>query len=351
MRKLTFYVIGLALISSLIFYACDDGLQVEVQKPQSIEEEQSRFLRGPCEIRQICIPEVAPGTRLWFNPTICVPGSPFQCTYFTGRERCFPIIIDCFWRWEEIWIDPWDWREFIDPYDIYDFRKDLIDVIDPKEDFGMFRINENILGMQYFNEIPGLIDKEAFFVHSSIELDAKTAESLGLKGNIIPAGKYPVAYNEENGTFNAIVSVDSYPIVRKKQIGVAKFEGLSLTEFLTDPQFEQIENSTIVENVSGIGLVGYTPNPDDPDPTPWKWPWPGPWPWPWISVFSPNDLSLGIQVYEPEPVSWELRKNLMLNEKIAEIVGIEVFELTNENMEVHFDKELGITTILFHHSK
>jgi len=56
-------------------------------------------------------------------------------------------------------------------------------------------------------------------------------------------------------------------------------------------------------------------------------------------------------VYDPDPVSWELKENLMLNKKIAEIVGIEAFELTNENMESQFDKELGVTTIFFHRSK
>lgn len=248
-----------------------------------------------------------------------------------------------------MWRDPWDWREHLNPHDIYDFREDLIDVLNPKEDFGMFRINENLLGLQYFNEVPGLIDKEIFHVHTSIELDVNTAESLGLKGNIIPAGSYPVAFNEKNGTLNAIVSVDNYPISREKQIGVGKFEGISLTEFLVDPEFEQVEYGTIVENVTGIGLVGYTPHPDDPNPPIWPpIPWPGPGPWPWITVFSPNDLSLGIQVYDPTPQPSKLDKNLMLNEKIAEIVGIEAFELTNENMEYNFDEELGITTILFH---
>lgn len=349
MKKLTFLAVGLAF-ASLIFYACEDGLrEQEVSSPQLIEEESSGLYRGGCVIREICFPEIRPGTRLLLNSSLCLPGTPYQCSYFTGKQICIPIIVDCFWKWDIPWRDPWDWREFIEVPDIYDFRKELEGIIDPREDFGMFRINENILGMQYYNEVPGLIDKEVFHVHSSIELDAKTAESMGLKGNIIPAGTYPVAYNDENGTFNAIVSVDSYPISREKRIGVGKFEGTSLTEFLADPQFEQVEVGTITETANGVGLVGYTPHPDDPNPRPW--PWPGPWPWPWISVFSPNDLSLGIQVYEPDPEPWELQENIMLNERIAEIVGIEAFELTNENMEFEFNKELGITTIFFHRSK
>ncbi len=349
MKKLSFLVIGLALAGSLIFYGCEDGSLQEVNNPQAVADHPSRNFGGPCIIQEVCIPEVYPGTRLWFNSSVCLPGSPYQCSYFTGREICFPIIVDCFWRWEEWWIDPWDWREYLDPRDIYDFRQDLKDVIDPREDFGMFRINEHLVGMQYFNDVPGLIDKEIFNVHTSIELDPKTAESLGLKGNIIPAGKYPVAYNEKDGTFNAIVSVDSYPIVKKKQIGVAKFKDMDLTKFLANPRFEQVETSVIAEHANGIGLVGYTPNPDDPyPPRPWPFPWPGPWPWPWITVFSPNDLSLGIQLYDPEPLPWRLNEEIMLHDDIAKIVGIEAFKLTNENLEYHHDKELGVTTILIH---
>jgi len=183
MKKLTFLAVGLAF-ASLIFYACEDGLQEqEVNSPQLIEEEPSGLYGGRCAIREICFPEVRPGTRLLLNPSICVPGTPYQCNYFTGNQICVPVIIDCFWKWDVRWRDPWDWKEFMEIPDIYDFRKDLEGIIDPKEDFGMFRINENILGMQYYNEVPGLIDKEVFHVHSSIKLDEKTAESMGLKGN------------------------------------------------------------------------------------------------------------------------------------------------------------------------
>lgn len=348
MKKLTFFAIGLAIASSLIFYACEDTLQEDVSSPQIIEEDPSGIYGTRCIIREFCIPKVERGTRAWFNPALCLPGNPYQCNYFTGREICIPVIIDCFWVWDERWRNPWDWRDYLDPRDIYDFRRDIGDIIDPREDFGMFRINENLLGMQYFDVQPGLIDKDVFNVSSSIELDAETAESLGLKGNIIPAGKYPVAYNEKNGTFNAIVSVETYPISRTKQVVIGNFESGDLTKFLLDPQIEEVGVGTIEESKNGVGLVGYTPHPDDPDPRPWPFPWP--FPWPWVTVFSPNDLSLGIQFEGPNPHPFH-KDNLMLNEKIAEIVGIEPFELTSENMETHFDKETGITTVLFHRSK
>ncbi|MEM9341199.1 MAG: hypothetical protein AAGA66_20885, partial [Bacteroidota bacterium] len=225
------------------------------------------------------------------------------------------------------------------------------DIINPKEDFGTFPINEHLLGMQYFRDVPGLIDKEVFRVHTSIELDKETVASIGLKGNVIPAGTYPVIFNEKSETFNAIVSVDSYPIIKKKRIGVGKFEEINLTKFLAEPQLELVETSTIVETGKGIGLVGYTPHPDDPYPPypwPWPWPWPGPWPFPWITVFTPNDLSVGIQFYNPEFQEVKLEKELKLNEELAKVIGVEPFELTNENLEYQFDKELGITTVLIH---
>lgn len=348
MKKLSLLVFGLALACSPLFYSCESGSAYEVSDPPELAS--APAVSYPCVIDVICVPIVEPGRRPWFNPSLCLPGFPSQCSVFTGRERCFPLIINCFWRWDKWWIDPWRWREFMDPREIYDFRRDLKDVIDPKVDFGTFPINENLLGLQYYNDIPGLINKETFTVQTSIELDEKTVESIGLKGNVIPAGKYPVAYNEKSRTFNAIVSVDKYPIVKEKQIAVGKFEkGMDLIEFLAKPRFEKIEKSVVVETGKGIGLVGYTPNPDDPyPPRPWPFPWPGPWPWPWITVFTPNDVSIGIQLYDPEPVPWKLREKLMLNEEIAKIVGVEPFLLTNENMEQQFDKELGVTTILIH---
>lgn len=350
MKKLTFLVVGLLFASGSFFYSCEEGSEAESETSEVLAAEPSGIYGG-CVIEEICIPEIEAGRKWWFNPAICMPGNPYQCTFFTGREHCFPVIVDCFWKWEEWWVDPWEWNDFIDPRDIYDFRKDLEDIIiDPREDFVTFKINENMLGFQYFNGIEGLIDKEVFNVHTSIDLDDATVESLGLKGNVIPAGQYPVVINEDTETFNAIVSVSEFPIVHEKQIAVGKYEGSSLTELLSKPQLEKIETSVVVETGKGVGLVGYTPNPEDPHypPRPWPFPWPGPWPWPWVAIFSPNNISVGIQIYEPDPEPWTLEGELMLSDEVAKAIGIEAFKLTNENLEYQYDKELGISTILIH---
>ena len=39
-------------------------------------------------------------------------------------------------------------------------------------------------------------------------MDAETSEELGLQGNVVKSGEYPVIHNKENGTYNVILSVE-----------------------------------------------------------------------------------------------------------------------------------------------
>ncbi|MFD2563713.1 hypothetical protein [Aquimarina rubra] len=131
---------------------------------------------GICDIYKICIPE------LIYDPCIFVP---------------------C---WIEIF-DPWIIYEKLDPREFVSFRDKLELEIDPRENVFPFALNEGIAGLQFYQD-EGFLRDNTFQLEEDLILDAETSKELGLHGNIVKAGKYPVITNKENGTFNAILSVE-----------------------------------------------------------------------------------------------------------------------------------------------
>ena len=128
---------------------------------------------------------------------------------------CFPeIIFDPCWLipcWVEIF-DPWDIYEKINPREFESIRDKLELEIDPRIGSAPFALNEQIAGLQFYeqNELMEIRDKESgvFYLENDLKLDAETSRSLGLFGNTVKAGKYPVLVNPENETFNVILSVE-----------------------------------------------------------------------------------------------------------------------------------------------
>ena len=131
---------------------------------------------GICSVYRICIPDII------FDP-------------------CF--IIPC---WIDIF-DPWDIYEKLDPRDFGSFRDKLDIKINPRENVFPFALNERIAGLQFYQE-DGFFRDGTFYLEENMILDAETSKELGLQGNVVKAGKYPVIVNKENGTFNAILAVE-----------------------------------------------------------------------------------------------------------------------------------------------
>lgn len=93
------------------------------------------------------------------------------------------------------------------PRDFGSFR-DKVDIkIDPRENVFPFALNERIAGLQFYQE-DGFFRDGTFYLEENLVLDAETSKELGLQGNVVKAGKYPVIMNKENGTFNAILAVE-----------------------------------------------------------------------------------------------------------------------------------------------
>ncbi len=122
---------------------------------------------------------------------------------------CIPIFYDPCWIvpcWIDIF-DPWIIYEKIDPIDFLSFRDKLELDINPREHSIPFALNERIAGLQFYED-EGLFKDNVFTVEDSLILDAEVSKELGLQGNVVKAGKYPVIVNKENGTFNVILSVE-----------------------------------------------------------------------------------------------------------------------------------------------
>ncbi|WP_299185992.1 hypothetical protein [uncultured Aquimarina sp.] len=125
------------------------------------------------------------------------------------KRICIPIIVDPCWIvpcWIDIF-DPWIIYEKIDPRDFLSFRDKLELDIDPRETAMPFALNEEIAGLQFYQE-EGLFKDNVFTVKDSLILDAETSKELGLHGNVVKAGEYPVIHNKENGTYNVILAVE-----------------------------------------------------------------------------------------------------------------------------------------------
>lgn len=118
-------------------------------------------------------------------------------------------------------IDPWIINERINPKEFRSF-KELYELrIDESVEGIPFALNKNVLGVQFY-ETPtsGLQDHEiaygdptpqpsVFYLENKIVLDPVMAKKMGLQGNVILPGKYPVMVNKEDKTHNLLVVVEN----------------------------------------------------------------------------------------------------------------------------------------------
>lgn len=95
------------------------------------------------------------------------------------------------------------------PEDIIpDFRKELGDQLplDEKEHAVFFPLTSGVIGLQSYGE-QAFLNKERFYLKEDLALSEEEQQGLGVTGKVIPAGAYPVLYNERTNTYNAILAV------------------------------------------------------------------------------------------------------------------------------------------------
>ncbi|WP_025665272.1 hypothetical protein [Aquimarina megaterium] len=120
-------------------------------------------------------------------------------------------IIPCGWDYN----DPWILVYKIDPR-VLDSIKDAFKLdIKSNMEAMPFAMNESILGLQFYGENDLMSIKYSdpepetniFYLKNNLTLDTSYAKKLGLKGNLIKEGKYPVIFNKKNKTYNVILKV------------------------------------------------------------------------------------------------------------------------------------------------
>ncbi|GAA0891472.1 hypothetical protein GCM10009122_11510 [Fulvivirga kasyanovii] len=292
----------------------------------------------------ICFPVVEPGR------IVRVPFG-FDCiNNWGGCNRyyveCLPwldpcALIPCGIEWRDPWIIYEKFREI--PEDFESFRDAGQIEIDPSNTMAYFPVNDHVLGMQFYEEWEHSLSQDKLHLRTSVVLDDETASDYGLAGNVLPAGIYPVIFNEKNGTFNAFTSVNKFPVKYDRpitQIIPGDFDG-SLNLLLKDFDLKEHPESVVIEedielyvvepnlsdNIEGVYAI--SPNlydltlvfKGDPNPQP--------------SKFDPT----------PTPLKIRIEEEIWLNEEIASLLNIEPFLIKPENVHQAYDEEADVLRV------
>ncbi|MBQ4822093.1 hypothetical protein [Aquimarina sp. MMG016] len=203
MKKL-FFVIAVVMLVS--FWACERETIQENQSTivdeSNLETVDDKYYGG------FCFYYIEYGFKWAGN---CYSHIPGICEY---RRICIPKIIykpcqliPC---WPEI-LDPWIIYEKIDPREFLSIRDKLELDIDVRQGAIPFAMNEAVLGLQFYEENRLLSSNGKDYIYTlkqDLVLDKESVEQLGLRGNVVKAGEYPVVFNRENKTFNALLGVE-----------------------------------------------------------------------------------------------------------------------------------------------
>ncbi|WP_074405696.1 hypothetical protein [Aquimarina megaterium] len=120
-------------------------------------------------------------------------------------------IIRCDW----VYNDPWRIYDKVDPR-VFNSIKDVLKLTIKSDTKAIpFAMNKNILGLQFYkpNNMMYRDSKtleagpSMFHLKNTVILDKVYLKRLGLKGNVIKPGKYPVIFNKRNKTYNVILKV------------------------------------------------------------------------------------------------------------------------------------------------
>ncbi|MGD1840279.1 MAG: hypothetical protein ACFB0B_05195 [Thermonemataceae bacterium] len=69
-----------------------------------------------------------------------------------------------------------------------------------------YSINEEVMGLQFYQE-GAFLSTEVFLIEENLFLNEEVVNTLGLSGNMVQAGEYPVLFDEERGTFDVNLPV------------------------------------------------------------------------------------------------------------------------------------------------
>jgi len=200
MKKVFFLALVIALS---VFWACEKETVEETNSIVEVSESNDKTeIQGKWSPFMRCYYIFERGFRFRGN---CFSAFNSICSV---KKICIPIIIDPCWI-VPCWIgifDPWIIYEKLDPRDFLSFRDKLELDIDLRETAIPFALNEKIAGLQFYQD-EGLFKDNTFTVKDRLILDAEVSKELGLQGNVVKAGAYPVITNKENGTFNVILEV------------------------------------------------------------------------------------------------------------------------------------------------
>jgi hypothetical protein len=332
MKKTTCRVIGVILLLGLAF-SCQHEMPESIKPDDAAATNTHNNKKNAANARlsfQICLRNMnlgqgTPGT----NPCrpghgICSPGVELFCFY-----KDYPL------PWPDPCLSCPPWKivkdGIIDP-EYFDLPQDL-ERIDILNSMTVFPINDHIVALQFYAPIEGILDEKSITLKSSLPLTENTIKDFGLKGTVVPSGvNFPVIYNSKNKTYNAIVSVENFPLNYDSpvaEIKPAHFEG-SLDNLFKDYYLNEYPNAVLQETpesfqISSVKLDGRQ-----------------------IFLFSPDGESLGLLCYgipTPQPAI-VLKNTISLDEEIADILKIKSFELKPENLYQSFDKKTGALTVL-----
>ncbi|GAA4110789.1 hypothetical protein GCM10022393_08070 [Aquimarina addita] len=128
---------------------------------------------------------------------------------------CFPEIIIDPCEFIPCWLDdldPWILYEKLDPKEFFSIKDKLGLELDSKSGAIPFALNEGVIGLQFYNKNDLMSfnkDGNAVFILKEATIfDVEISENIGLQGNVVNPGEYPIIFNEENETFNIIANVE-----------------------------------------------------------------------------------------------------------------------------------------------
>ncbi len=229
MKKQSLVIIGAMLIS---LSACQkENIAEEVEASETIIEQDNFYAQEKAS------GEFCKFTLLFNfkNDSDDITGEQ-TCEYSPGdvcvRVECLPnpfieinlppilwdpcLLVPCDLEFGNPWViqDRVDPREFRSIKDAYQLK------IDEKIEGIPFVLNKDVFGVQFYtqpqpsfnvNEITygePSPQPNIFYLENKIVLDREVAKKMGLKGNIIKPGKYPIIFNKENRSHNVLFTIE-----------------------------------------------------------------------------------------------------------------------------------------------
>lgn len=203
------------VVALIAFWACEKETiaenptsLVEDSDVNGIANDNKRFSQGMCYFY------FQFGKRTFFPPTNTFYCNPIYSGICTHEVFCIPEMIMDPCQFVPCWIDfldPWIIYEKINPEEFISIRDKLKLDIDPEYGSVPFALNKEVMGLQFYakNALMSFDrgGKAVFTLKDDTLFDAETSKSIGLIGNVVKAGAYPIIFNKENETFNVIVSV------------------------------------------------------------------------------------------------------------------------------------------------